>query len=291
MSFLLIMNQTELNKKSYWLVTGVSGGLGRAIALEAATRGHHVIGTLRRKEEIASFEALFPGRLFGVLADVGQTSMLKDWVKALEQDFGFIEVLVNSAGYGLVGAVEEISEQEARNQMEVNFFAPLMLSQLLLPKMREHQSGHIFNVSSIAGFNGIGGLALYNASKFALEGFSEGMYLEVKNMGIRVTLVEPGPFRTNWAGKGLVHAKQQLSAYAPAMETLRTRLQMGSGNQPGDPTRAAGLICDVALQAHAPLRLLLGGPAYQIAEAKLQRLQSEWNEWREKGLATDYPVS
>jgi NAD(P)-dependent dehydrogenase (short-subunit alcohol dehydrogenase family) len=273
-----------------WFITGVSGGLGRAMAIEAAKKGNQVIGTLRQESQIRAFEDLVPGFTHGLLLDVVNQNQCSEVVKQIIGKFGRIDVLVNNAGYGLVGAIEELSEQELRAQMEVNFFGALHLTQLALPYMRQHKKGHIFNISSIAGVNGIGGLAMYNASKFALEGFSEGLMLELKPLGIKVTIVEPGPFRTNWAGGGLVHAARKIVDYQPMIEILRTRLAAGSGIQPGDPERAAKLIFEIALAENPPLRLLLGAPGYQIVETKYKRQAAEYEAWKEKGIKTDFPV-
>jgi len=271
-----------------WFVTGVSSGLGRSIAIAAAQLGHTVIGTLRKESQFKEFEALFPGKTIPVLMDVRNLAQCKSVIDKVVSDFGSIDVLVNNAGYGLIGAVEEFSQEEIRDQMEVNFFGPVQLCQLVLPFMRKQKSGHIFNISSIAGLSGNHALAMYNASKFALEGFSEGLMLETKSLGIQVTIVEPGPFRTKWAGAGLVHAQKTIEDYKPVTSLLRTRLQNVDGKQPGDPDRAARLICEVALSENAPLRLLLGAPGYQIVEAKLKRMSEEFEKWKLKGLSTDF---
>lgn len=275
--------------QQHWFITGVSGGLGLAMALEAAKRGHKVVGTLRKAEQIAEFEANFPQLFKGILLDVRQKNKMEEAVNEAIAFMDSIDVLVNNAGYGLIGAVEELTEAEIRDQMEVNFFGALFLSQLVLPEMRQNRKGHIFNISSIAGVNGAAGLALYNASKFALEGFSEGLMLETRPLDIRVTIVEPGPFRTAWAGGGLVHAAKQLNDYEPLTRLLRERLERVNGKQAGDPEKAARLICDVALSEEAPLRLLLGAPGYQVVEVKYKRQTEEYQKWKDKGLATDFP--
>ena len=275
-------------EKQHWFITGVSGGLGLALAEELLLAGHSVSGTLRQPEQISGFEALKPGKALGLLGDVRDRAAMEKALADAESKSGPIDVLVNNAGYGLIGVVEELSEQEIRDQMEVNFFSALFLSQMVLPRMRKAGRGHIFNISSIAGLNGAASLALYNASKFALEGFSEGLMLETKHLGIRVTLVEPGPFRTKWAGSGLVHSAGRLDAYLDITNTTRERLARVDGNQPGDPHRAARLMMEVALTENPPLRLLLGKPAYQVIEAKLERLSREFAVWKEKGMATDF---
>jgi NAD(P)-dependent dehydrogenase (short-subunit alcohol dehydrogenase family) len=247
-----------------------------------------VSGTLRKPEQIAGFEALKPGFAFGHLGDVRDRSAMENALNEAESRVGPIDVMVNNAGYGLIGVVEELSEKEIREQMEVNFFSALFLTQQVLPRMRQHGGGHIFNISSIAGLNGAASLALYNASKFALEGFSEGLMLETKHLGIKVTLVEPGPFRTKWAGSGLVHAANRLDAYREITDTTRERLARVDGQQPGDPHKAARLMMEVALSENPPLRLLLGKPAYQVIESKIDRLSREFAAWKEKGMATDF---
>lgn len=275
-------------KMQHWFITGVSGGLGLALAEELLKAGHSVSGTLRKPEQITIFEALSPGFAFGHLGDVRDHAAMEKALNNAESKAGPVDVLVNNAGYGLIGAVEELSEQEIRDQMEVNFFSALFLTQQILPRMRQNGSGHIFNISSIAGLNGGATLALYNASKFALEGFSEGLMLETRHLGIKVTLVEPGPFRTKWAGSGLVHSEKRLDAYREITDLTRERLARVDGNQPGDPQRAARLMMEVALTENPPLRLLLGKPAYQVIEAKMERLSREFAAWKEKGMATDF---
>ena len=275
-------------KKQHWFITGVSGGLGRALAEELLAAGHAVSGTLRQAAQIDEFEQLKPGSAFGFLGDVRNRNQMQQALNDAESKSGAIDVLVNNAGYGLIGAVEECSEQEIRDQMEVNFFAALFLTQDVLPRMRQKGGGHIFNISSIAGLNGAASLALYNASKFALEGFSEGLMLETRHLGIKVTLVEPGPFRTKWAGSGLVHAAHQIGAYSEITRGTRERLARVDGRQPGDPHKAARLMIQVAAMENPPLRLLLGKPAYQVIEAKIERLSAEFAAWKSRGAATDF---
>jgi len=271
-----------------WFITGVSGGLGKSIAKAAAEQGNVVVGSLRNETQFQEFLDLVPGKTFPVLLDVRDLQQSKTAIDQIISTYGKIDVLVNNAGYGLVGAIEELSQEELRDQMEVNFFGALQLCQLVLPFMRKNRLGHIFNISSIAGLNGTNALGLYNASKFALEGFSEGMMLETKHLGIKVTIVEPGPFRTKWAGGGLIHAKKNIPDYESVTSVLRSRLEKVNGNQPGDPDRAAKLIVEVALTENPPLRLLLGASGYQVIESKLKRLTEELMTWKEKGIATDF---
>lgn len=273
-----------------WFITGVSGGLGRALAIVVAEKGDVVVGTVRQESQIEEFERLVPGKTFGVLADVTDHFQLKIGIDYLIHHFGRLDVLVNNAGYGLVGALEELTEEQCRHQMEVNFFGALAAMKLAIPHMRQQRSGHIFNISSIAGVNANHGLSLYNASKFALEGISEGVSLELKPLGVYVTLVEPGPFRTKWAGGGLVHAPVEIADYENTAHFTRRNLAQVDQNQAGDPVRAAELIWEVSNMENPPLRLLLGAQAYKVVERKLERMQAEYAQWKEKGVATDFPT-
>ncbi len=186
-------------RKRAWLITGVSSGLGRALAEAVLSRGEIVIGTLRKREQMAEFEALAPGRANSKLLDVTDKSQVRDAVTQAIQSAGGIDVVVNNAGYGLSGAAEEVSDGEIRQQMETNFFGLVAVTQAALPFMRAQKRGHIVNISSVAGYKGILGMSIYSASKFAVEGFSEGLAAEAAHLGIRVTIVEPGAFRTRWA--------------------------------------------------------------------------------------------
>lgn len=275
-------------KQKHWFITGASGGLGRALAEELLAAGQRVSGTFRKESQILEFESMGNGLSTGHLGDVRNQDAMQKAIDSAILRNGEIDVLVNNAGYGLIGAVEELSEKEIRDQMEVNFFGALFLTKIILPRMRQQGGGHIFNISSIAGLNGAASLALYNASKFALEGFSEGLMLETRHLGIKVTIVEPGPFRTNWAGSGLAHSALRLDAYRNLTDATRERLAAVDGKQPGDPVKAARLMMEVAELENPPLRLLLGKPAYQVIEAKIERLAGEFARWKEKGIATDY---
>ncbi|HRH35133.1 MAG TPA: oxidoreductase [Catalimonadaceae bacterium] len=271
-----------------WFITGVSGGLGRSLALEAARQGDVVVGTLRNPDQFAGFENLFPGKTFPVLADVTNFQQVEAGIDYTISRFGRLDVLVNNAGYGLMGAVEELSEDQIRHQMEVNFFGALNAIRCALPHMRKQRNGHILNISSIAGLNGTNGGALYNASKFALEGLSEGLTLEVKPLGIAVTIVEPGPFRTKWAGEGLVNAEKSIPDYHESAHLIHERLANINGKQAGDPDKAAKLMWKITRVENPPLRLLLGASAYNLIERKMQKKMDEFAEWKSEGKATDF---
>lgn len=277
-----------IKSRRVWFITGVSGGLGRALAKEVALSGDVVIGTLRKQEQIADFDSLVPEKTFGVLLDVNQHMQFKRVLNTTTLNFGPIDILVNNAGYGLFGAIEELNMEEARQQMETNFFGALALTQAVLPLMREQKSGHIIQISSMAGFRSLAGMGLYNASKFALEGFSEALALETKHLNIKVTIVEPGPFRTNWAGDSSVRSEKVIEDYSETVGNRISRIQAYSGNQPGDPAKAARAIIKVTNSDNPPLRLPLGSVAIEAIRSKLKSVEKEINEWEKVAADTSF---
>jgi NAD(P)-dependent dehydrogenase (short-subunit alcohol dehydrogenase family) len=229
------------------------------------------------------FEALAPGRARSRLLDVRDAEA----VKAVVADVGSIDVLVNNAGYGLVGAVEEVTLSQSRDQLEVNFFGALSMIQAVLPGMRRRRSGHILNITSIGGLLAFPGLGLYHASKFALEGLSEALAKEVAPFDIRVTAIEPGAFRTDWAGRSMQHATQ-LPDYAMTAGAFRSGITASSGRQPGDPRKAAQAIVDLAFSSHPPTRLLLGSDALGYATEKLDSVRADIEAWASVTRSTDF---
>jgi NAD(P)-dependent dehydrogenase (short-subunit alcohol dehydrogenase family) len=275
-----------------WFITGVSSGLGRSLAEAVAARGDIAVGTLRQDAQLAAYNTLAPGRTIAVKLDVNDHAQVTAAVAQVIRQFGRIDVLVNNAGYGLLGAVEEVSDAEARAQMETNFFGALAVTRTVLPQMRRQKSGHILQISSIAGFSATPGLGLYNASKYALEGFSEALAKETATLGIRVTLVEPGPFRTKWAGDSIKRAATAIPDYAatPAGITIdRIQTYGAKGTQPGDPDLAAQAMIKVVDSPSPPLRLALGAMAIAGVRAKLDAMRDELATWEATGLATDAP--
>ncbi|MBL7812042.1 MAG: SDR family NAD(P)-dependent oxidoreductase [Bacteroidetes bacterium] len=276
-----------MNNQRVWFITGVSGGLGRAIALAAAAKGDLVYGTVRKPEQMADFESQIPGFTKAVLLDINNHEAVKKVVAELLEQVG-IDVLVNNAGYGLFGAIEEVTMDECRKQMETNFFSALHLCQIVLPYMRRAGKGHIVQISSIAGFRGTEGLGIYNASKFALEGFSQALQKEVKPFGIHVTLVEPGPFRTEWGGSSSIRSHKTMPEYADTAG-LRIRTIHGySGTQPGDPAKAADVILSVVNHPEPPMHLPLGAFAIEGFRDKMKALQAEINAWEKLSTATSF---
>ncbi len=271
-----------------WLITGVSGGLGRALAKEAAMQGAVVYGTLRKPEQISAFNELVPGKTFGIQLDVNNHGQIKSVIEQIIAQSGRLDILVNNAGYGLFGAIEELSMEEARMQMETNFFAVLAMTQAVLPIMRKQKSGHILQISSMSGLRANSGTGLYNASKFALEGMSEALALELQPLNIHLTLVEPGPFRTDWAGTSSVSAKNKIEDYELSSGARLRLLQSTSGKQPGDPAKAAKAILIAVNSEHPPLRLILGKVALDAVRDKFKTVEEEFSKWEAVSLNTSF---
>ncbi|SDM49263.1 Short-chain dehydrogenase [Daejeonella rubra] len=276
------------NSTRIWLITGVSGGLGRALALEAAQNGDIVYGTLRKNEQLEAFNELVPGKTFGVILDVNQHQNIATVLTDILEHQGRLDVLVNNAGYGLFGAIEELSMEEARQQMETNFFSVLALTQAVLPIMRKQRSGHILQISSMSGIRAYSGTGLYNASKFALEGMSEALSAEIKPLNIHLTLIEPGPFRTDWAGASSVRAKKSIDDYKASSGDRLNLLQSNSGKQPGDPVKGAKAMLKVVNSENPPLRLVLGKPALDAIREKYKMVEEELKAWEDITLNTSF---
>lgn len=271
-----------------WWVTGAVSGLGRAIADAALERGHRVVAFVRRPERLDEWVRSSAGRALAIACDLDDSAQIQRASEQALERFGHVDVLCNNAGYGVLGAVEEVSEAEARAQMETNFFGALTLTRLALEPMRRRRFGRIVQVSSVAGFHASVGFGLYNASKFALEGFSEALALESGHLGIRVVIAEPGPFRTGFAGDALRRAERRIEDYAPTVGTMEQRMASLHGSQPGDPIKAARLLVEVAELDEPPLRLPLGRYAHERLAQKLAWLERDAKALRERSLPTEF---
>jgi NAD(P)-dependent dehydrogenase (short-subunit alcohol dehydrogenase family) len=271
-----------------WFITGVSSGFGRELAVAAAKLGNTVIGTVRQEAQIGSVNELVNNKTFGYLLDVNNHTQVNEVIQAVAEKFGRIDVLVNNAGYGLTGAVEEASMAEVRDQMETNFFGALAVTQTVLPIMRKQKSGHIIQISSQAGISANPALGIYNASKFALEGFSEALYKEVLPLGIKVTLVEPGPFRTAWAGGSMKFTAKHIDAYEETAGKMKQFLASINGHQPGDPAAGAQSIIKIVEVENPPLRLALGKKAVETLRAKANWIKEEVAAWEQVSVDADY---
>ncbi len=270
--------------KKVWLITGVSSGLGKALAENVMETGDYVIGTLRKKEQLTVFNTAYKGKGHAVLLDITDYDSIVSTVKAIPQ----IDVLVNNAGVGFIGAVEEASIAEVRAIFEANFFGTLKMTQEVLPKMRERGKGDIVQISSHGGIKAFAGFGIYNASKFALEGFSEALEQEVEPLGIRVTLVEPGPFRTNFAAASLKEAKKELTAYDATAGQFRRNLKGVHGKQEGHPVKAATAIIAKVNSRSKALRLPLGTIPLKTIAMKLESVQNDLERYKEVAQAAVY---
>ncbi len=272
-----------------WFITGVSSGFGREIAQAALARGDVVVGTLRQAAQLDAFNALAPGRAHALQMDVTDPAAIVRAVEEAARTAGRIDVLVNNAGYGQVGVAEEVTDAQTRRLFETNFFGLLQVMRAVLPHMRARRSGHIINVSSVAGMIGIPGMALYSASKFAVEGLSEALAGEVAPLGIRVTIVEPGGFRTDFAGRSISQPGRAVADYAgtPAGQ-VRAQLAAYGGHEPGDPARAAAAILQLADAPTVPVRLALGSDALKMLRGRMARVTKDYDDWQAVTRSTDY---
>lgn len=245
-------------KNRIWLITGISSGLGKALAEAVIESGDFVIGTFRNKEQAAAFNQKYRQKAEGILLELSDQASIETCVQKIKEKYNRLDVLVNNAGLGFAGAVEEASEHELRHIMEVNFFGPWRLCKELLPLFRKQKSGYIVQVSSHAGVKAFPGFGIYSASKFALEGLSEAMAQELNPLGVRVLIVEPGPFRTNFAGGSLQKAALEIDDYQDTAGSFRKKLSSVHGKQEGSPEKAAQAILDVVNAQDPTLRLPLG---------------------------------
>lgn len=270
-----------------WLITGASRGLGWAIAEAALGAGHQVVAGVRRPERLAHAERRYGDRIRVQALDVTDPAAAKAAVEATIREFGRLDVLVNNAGYGDVGSVEDTSLEDIRAQIETNLFGVIYLTKAAIPVMRERGAGRIIQVSSVGGRVGAMGRAAYSAAKWGVEGFSEALSREIAPLGVKVTIVEPGGFRTDFAG-----VSTNLSPSSPAYDTTvgaAVRFQRDfNGKQPGDPSRAAAVIFQIAQMEEPPLRLLLGSDAVRIVEeADRMKIEAD-RRWRNLSISTDF---
>lgn len=268
-------------------ITGVSSGFGLALAREALAAGHEVVGTLRQADGIAPFEALAPGRAHARLLDVTDEAAIGAVVSAVEAQLGPIDVLVNNAGYGHEGVMEESPLSEMRRQFDVNVFGAVAMMRAVLPGMRARRAGRILNITSMGGMITMPGIAYYCGSKFALEGISEAVGKEVRDLGIHVTAVAPGSFRTDWAGRSMVRSPRTLSDYDAVFDPIRQRRQEVSGKQLGDPRKAAQAMLALMESEAPPAHLLLGSDALALVREKYMSALDDLVRWESVTRSTD----
>ncbi|MDF3840780.1 oxidoreductase [Pseudomonas citronellolis] len=269
------------------LITGASSGFGLALAQEALADGHRVVGTVRSEQARVALEALAPGRALGRLLDVTDFAAIEPLVAEIEKTVGPLDVLVNSAGYGHEGILEESPLAEMRRQFDVNVFGAVAMMKAVLPYMRQRRRGHILNITSMGGFITLPGIAYYCGSKFALEGISEVVGKEVEGFGIAVTAVAPGSFRTDWAGRSMVRSPRSIADYDALFDPVRQARQEKSGKQLGDPRKAARAMLEAIDSANPPAHLLLGSDALGLVRQKLEALEEEIAAWEATTRSTD----
>jgi len=280
-----------LKSDAVWLITGCSSGIGRALAEAVLQCGYRVVLTARNPSTIEDLRARFPENSIALALDVTDAAQVRSVVARTESHFGGIDVLVNNAAYGYLAAIEEGEDAEVRAMFETNFFGALAMVKAVLPGMRARGDGHVINISSQAGLMANPGTGYYSSSKYALEAMTEALSREVAAFGIRVSAVQPGPFRTDWSGRSLRQTAAPIAAYADSVGARRKMVAEVDGKQPGDPVRAAHAIIQLAETAEPPLHLLLGRIVLDTYRAKLAGIQGELDAWESVTLGADYPES
>jgi NAD(P)-dependent dehydrogenase (short-subunit alcohol dehydrogenase family) len=278
----------SLQNTKVWLITGSSTGFGRILAQQLLERGENIIATARKPEQLEDLVSNYGDHVLAVRLDVTKPSEVKEAVNKAIETFGRIDVLVNNAGYGTMGAIEEVTDAEVRQQYETNVFGALDMMRAVLPHMRRQRSGHILNLSSVGGVVSFPGAGIYCSTKFALEALSEAMAKEVAPLGIKVTIVEPGAFRTDFNGRSLVMEEPKITDYEEVIGGFRTWLKDMDGKQPGDPQKAAEVIIQVVNSPNPPLRLVLGKYAYTKFRKKIESLTAELDAWETIAANTDF---
>lgn len=276
------------NPKKVWFITGCSTGFGRELAKQTLARGFNVVVTARKTADVADITAAYPETALAISLDVTVPDQIKESVTMAIDRFGRIDVLVNNAGIGYFGAVEESEEEEVRRMFEINFFGLAHMTNAVLPYMRKQRSGHILNVASVGGLRSFPAVGFYNATKYAVDGLSEALYKEVAPLGIKVTVICPSGFRTDWAGRSAKNTSIKIEDYAGTAWKNMGDLRGYSGNQPGDPVKAAQAMIQVTETEHPPLRLLLGAAALKGARIKLEELKKDFDDWAEVSEGADF---
>lgn len=271
-----------------WLITGCSSGLGRSLAYAVLKKGDQAVVTARNVKTLADFKKDFPETALILPLDVTEEAAITDAVEKAKKRFGGIDVLVNNAGYGYRAAVEEGVPEDTARLFQTNFWGPVALMKAVLPEMRAKRSGAIVNVSSIAALGTSPGSGYYAASKCALEGLSEGLLKETRSLGIKVMVVEPGAFRTDFAGRSLTQSETAIDDYAPTAGKRRIGQDLTHGTQPGDPDKGSGLIIEAIEAENTPFRLLLGSDAVKFADKVLEKRRTEYEKWRQFSQRSDF---
>lgn len=280
-----------LDDTPVWFITGCSRGLGRALAARVLARGHHVIATARQPETLSDLVATYPDRCRALALDVTNAPQVETVVGLAAAVFGRLDVVVNNAGYGLIGALEEYEEAQVVRNFETNLFGALRVIRAALPILRAQRRGHFVNLSAAAAIANYPGFSIYGATKWALEGASESLAAEVRPLGLKVTIVQPGPFRTDFISRSLERATGHIPDYDSSSGKFRRLLESMNGRQPGDPTKAADAIMAVVAAENPPLRLVLGQYANEKVRRKLGSTAREIDAGHGAGLATEFTAA
>ena len=278
-----------MENKKVWFVTGASKGLGLTLVKKLLSKGYNVAATSRNLNDLSNAVGEFANFL-PLSVDLMNEESVESAVSQTISKFGKLDVVVNNAGYGMLGALEELSDKEARENFDVNVFGSLNVIRKSLPQMRKQQSGHIFNISSIGGFSGnFPGFGIYCATKFAVAGFTESLAAEVKSLGIKATVIEPGYFRTEFLTSGsLAVPANPIDAYKEVRDSQAAHQNDINNQQPGDPAKAADVIIAAADSDNAPLHLFLGPDAYHVANVKIADVQKDMEDWKALATATNF---
>lgn len=272
-----------------FLITGASSGLGRAFAEGALGAGHSVVGTVRKPEDTAPFESLAPGRAHVRQLDVTDDAAVARVVADVESTIGAIDVVIANAGYGVEGIFEETPLEQLRAQFATNVFGVAATLQAVLPYMRQRRSGHLMAVTSMGGLMAVPGMSAYCASKFAVEGLLDSLRKEVAAFGIAVTAIEPGSFRTDWAGRSMTRAQRSIADYDEIFDPIRAARIKASGNQLGNPAKAAEAVLAILSETTPPAHLVLGSDALRLIRTARQEVDEEIDRWESLSRTTDFP--
>jgi NAD(P)-dependent dehydrogenase (short-subunit alcohol dehydrogenase family) len=284
-------SKRETARVPVWFITGASSGFGRATAMTALTDGDCVVAAARDVSALDELVEQSPERVLPISLDVTDRAAVRSAFEEAVSHFGRVDIVMNNAGYGHVGAVEELSDGELREQLEVNLFGVINVTRAALPYLRKQRSGRLVQMSSLNGVEGLAGGGFYAASKFGVEGLSESLADEVEHLGIGVIIVEPGPHRTQFASDKSVRWATPIPDYNPSVGKVRQTVKELDGRQPGDPDRAARVIVTTVKSAEPPRRLALGSLALQNIRAKLTDQLSELESWAEISTSSDFPAS
>ena len=272
-----------------WFITGASSGFGAALTKLLLEKGDHVAATFRQQQQADAFTHQANGQGVGLVCDASSEQQVQQAVQSAIDQLGHLDIIVNNAGYGTLGSIEEIPEAEVQRQFDVNVFGPLRVLRAALPHLRERRSGHIVNITSLGGLRTFPSIGIYSASKFALEAIGESLALQVGPLGIQVTNIEPGAFRTEWAGDSATITDTKLDDYRPTVGEHIRSTRRSSGQQPGDPKRAAQIMYDLVRQEQPPLHLPLGKAAVKLPREKFVALVQELDDAAELAGSADFP--